>query len=63
MVRASGRLALDWDKSLIFLEPRKLSPDLDHAFGTMLEHSDGMQTYTFRGKPRTVIYRKSPVTG
>lgn len=60
---ANATVALNWDKSLIFLEPRKLSPDLDRAFGAMLAHTQGRETYTFRGKPRTVIYRKSPVTG
>lgn len=56
-------VALNWDKTLIFLEPRKLSPDLDRAFGTMLAHTQGRETYTFRGKARTVIYRKSPLSG
>lgn len=60
---ANAIVALDWDKTLIFLEPRKLSPDLDRAFGAMLAHTQGTETYAFRGKPRTVIYRKSPVTG
>lgn len=55
-------VGINWDKSLIFLEPRTLSPDLDRAFGTMLAHTQGRETYTFRGKTRTVIYRKSPVT-
>lgn len=55
-------VGINWDKSLIFLEPRALSPDLDRAFGEMLAHNEGRETYTFRGKTRTVIYRKSPVT-
>ena len=55
-------VGINWDNSLIFLEPRTLSPDLDRAFGAMLAHTQGRETYTFRGKTRTVIYRKSPVT-
>lgn len=60
---AHAIVALNWDKTLIFLEPRRLSPDLNRAFGAMLAHTQGRETYTFRGKPRIVIYRKSPVTG
>lgn len=60
---SSAVIGLNWDKSLIFLEPRKLSPDLDRAFGTMLAHTRGQETYVFRGKARTVLYRKSTVTG
>lgn len=56
-------IALNWDKNLIFLEPRKVSRDLDRAFGTMLAHTQGKQTYVFRGKTRTVLYRKSNITG
>lgn len=56
-------IGLNWDKRLIFLEPRKMSPDLDRAFGTMLTHTHGVETYVFRGRTRTVLYRKSNVTG
>lgn len=59
---ANAIIGLNWDASLIFLEPRKISPDLDRAFGAMLAHTRGVETYTFRDKSRTVIYRKSLVT-
>lgn len=60
---SNALVALNWDKSLIFLEPRKVSRDLDRAFSSMLAHSEGRQTYTFRGQKRSVLYRKSTVTG
>ena len=56
-------IALNWDRALIFLRPRKVSPDLDRAFGEMLAHTQGKVTYAFRGKARTVLYRKSNITG
>lgn len=59
----SGLVGINWDKSLIFLQPRTLSPEMDRAFGDMLAHTHGTITYTFRGQSRTVIYRKSTVTG
>jgi hypothetical protein len=33
------------------------------AFTEMLANSVGTVTYSFRGRQRTVLYRKSPVTG
>lgn len=33
------------------------------AFTEMLATSEGTVTYTFRGRSRTVLCRKSPVTG
>lgn len=56
-------VALNWDPSLIFLRPRTLSPALDRAFGTMLAHEEGRETYVFRNRSRTVLYRRSAVTG
>ncbi len=56
-------LALVWDPQLIFLEPMKEeSPSLKRAFSEMLTRDEGQVEYEFRGTPRTVIYRKSPVT-
>lgn len=60
---SSAVIALNWDTRLIFLQPRKLSSDLDRAFGTMLAHTHGEETYVFQGKARTILYRKSTVTG
>jgi hypothetical protein len=59
---SNGIVALNWDKTLIFLQPRKVSADLDRAFGAMLAHAEGRETYVFRGKARTVLYRKSNIT-
>lgn len=56
-------IALNWDKTLIFLKPRSMSRDLDRAFGEMLAGTHGVETYVFRGRRRTVLYRKSNVTG
>lgn len=56
-------VGINWDPKQIFLEARKLSPDIDRAFGTMLEHDSGVESYTHRGTTRTVVYRKSSYTG
>lgn len=55
-------MALDWDQKLIFRDPRDLGEEVDRAFSEMLKHEQGTVTYTFRGKPRTVLYKKSPIT-
>lgn len=57
-------VGLNWNPELIFLEPQKEGdPSLSRAFDYMLARDQGTVSYTFRGKPRTVIFRKSPVTG
>lgn len=57
-------IALVWDPQLIFFEPRKSGdPDLIRAFNIMLAQEHGSVHYTFRGRERSVIFRKSPVTG
>lgn len=60
---ASPLLALAWDPGLIFTSPKQLGPEVDRAFTEMLSKSDGVVKYTFRGKLRTVVFRKSAVTG
>lgn len=60
---AHALVALNWDPALIFLRPRTISPALDRAFGNMLAHEEGRETYVFRNRSRTVLYRKSAVTG
>lgn len=56
--------ALNSDSSLIFTEPMKLGDEgMRRAFTEMLSNQQGVVTYTFRGIRRTVLYRKSPVTG
>lgn len=55
--------ALNSESNLIFTEPRTLSPELRRAFGEMLSREEGLVRYRFRGRLRTVLYRKSPVSG
>lgn len=56
--------AIHSDPSLIFTEPMQLGDEaMRRAFQEILSRTEGTVTYTFRGAPRTMIYRKSPVTG
>jgi hypothetical protein len=56
--------ALNSDPALIFTEPMKLGDEgMRNAFTEMLAHPEGSVTYTFQGRERTMLYRKSPVTG
>jgi hypothetical protein len=55
-------LALEWDESLIFVEPKKLSPEVSAAFDEMLSKEEGGIRYQYLGQMRTVLYRKSDVT-
>lgn len=59
---ANALVGVNWDPKQIMLEPRRMSPELDRAFGEMLKHDSGVETYPHRGKYRTVVYVKSPVT-
>lgn len=60
---ATPLLGLVWDPSLILVEPKKLGKEVDRAFTEMLSNEQGVVTYTFRGRSRKVLYRKSPLTG
>ncbi|HSQ32265.1 MAG TPA: hypothetical protein VLN49_20560 [Gemmatimonadaceae bacterium] len=56
--------ALQDDPAQIFLDPYALGePELERAITEMLARNEGVVTYRFRGKRRTVLYRKSAVTG
>ena len=56
--------ALNSDPSLIFTEPMKLGDEgMKAAFTEMLTRDEGTVAYTFRGHRRTVLYRKSGMTG
>jgi hypothetical protein len=60
---AQPLVALVWDPQLVFLEPMKeKNESLKGAFKEMLAKGQGTVTYEYRGRMRTVIYRKSPVT-
>jgi len=60
---ATPRLALVWDEGLIFTNPKELGPEVDRAFTEMLSKDHGVVRYTFRDTQRTVVFRKSAVTG
>lgn len=63
-IDSAGLGAVHSDSTLIFTEPIKLGDEgMRRAFREMLSGHDGVVVYTFRGGPRTVLYRKSPVTG
>jgi len=60
---AEPLVALVWDPQLVFLEPMKeKNESLRRAFKEMLAKGQGVVTYGFRGRTRTIIYRRSPVT-
>lgn len=57
-------MGLDWDASLIFTDPTRLGQqDISLAFRDMLSRREGVASYSFRGKRRTVLFRHSPLTG
>ena len=56
--------ALNSDPTLIFTEPMKLGDEgMRKAFAEMLSRHEGSVTYSFQGRERTMLYRKSPITG
>lgn len=56
--------AIHSDPAMIFAAPMKLGDaGMRRAFEKMLAGQQGAVSYEFRGSPRTVLYRKSPVTG
>jgi hypothetical protein len=56
--------ALNSDPNLIFTEPMKLGDEgMRAAFTEILRQHEGTVIYNFRGQRRTVLYRRSPVTG
>lgn len=56
--------ALHSDSTLIFTEPMELGDEgMRRAFTRILDGEEGAVSYTFRGAPRTVLYRRSRVTG
>jgi len=55
-------IALHSDPSNIFVEPSKISPELDAVGRKMIENESGVQTYTYRGKARTMLFVRSKLT-
>jgi hypothetical protein len=63
-IDSTPRGAIHSDPAMVFTEPMRLGDEgMRKAFTEMLANSEGAVTYTFRGRQRTVLYRKSPVTG
>jgi hypothetical protein len=57
-------VGLHADPEIIFLQPlEEDDPELQRAILEIIGHEEGEVTYTFRGTRRTVLYRRSPVTG
>lgn len=56
--------ALQNDPAEVFLDPYALGePELERAITEMLTRDEGVVRYRYRGKRRTVLYRKSAVSG
>ncbi len=56
-------LALVWDPGLVFVSPKDLGPEVDKAFAEMLTKKEGVVRYVFREKQRTVVFRRSTLSG
>lgn len=56
---------LVWDRDLIFVDPTKLpgEEDFSRAIKEMMSKAQGINSYIFRGRQRTVLFRRSAVTG
>ena len=59
---ANGITALHSDPANIFNDALKV-PELKAALQHMIATDSGVQTYAFKGKTRTVLYRHSTLTG
>lgn len=62
-IDGTGKIAIHSDASNLFVEPRRMSPALAKVGDEMLSHDSGTMTYSFRGAERTIVYRKSAVSG
>lgn len=60
---ATPLLALEWDPQLIFADPFSLGPEIRAVFEYMLSRDEGSVRYRWAGRWRTVIFRRSAVTG
>ncbi len=56
-------VGLNWDPAVIFADPMKLGSEVSTAFKEMLTKDEGSVEYTFRGKKRTVLFKKSARMG
>lgn len=62
-INGSGVIAIHSDPTNVLVEPAKMSPVLRTVTQAMLSRDQGTQTYEYRGRARTVIFRRSNVTG
>ncbi|HVS46345.1 MAG TPA: cache domain-containing protein, partial [Verrucomicrobiae bacterium] len=62
-IDAHGITALHSDPTNIFNDAAKMSPELKRAITHMLATDSGVENYSYKGKARTVVYRKSTLTG
>ncbi|MFN7145280.1 MAG: hypothetical protein ACK4YP_16020, partial [Myxococcota bacterium] len=60
---AEQRLALTWDAQHLLRAAEELGPELQRAMTEMQANDAGTLRYNFREGPRTVVYRRSEVTG
>lgn len=60
---AEERVALHPDSPKIFVRAEAFGPEVQRAFGEMRERGEGFVRYTYEDRPRTLIYRRSDVTG
>ncbi len=61
---AQPLVGLHRDPETIFLRPlEEGDPALSAAIRQIIEGEEGMVSYRFQGRERTVLYRRSPVTG
>lgn len=60
---ATPLLALEWDPQLIFVDPFSLGQDIREVFEYMLSLDEGTVRYRWTAEWRTVIFRRSTVTG
>ncbi|HZY98579.1 MAG TPA: cache domain-containing protein [Candidatus Baltobacteraceae bacterium] len=62
-IDGTGKIAIHSDATNVFVEPRKMSPALAKVGDEMLANDSGTMTYSFRGAQRSIVFRKSSVSG
>lgn len=62
---AQSLKGLNWDPGLIFVDPTRIpgQEDFARAARDMMTRTEGIESYIFRGRQRTVMFRRSAVTG
>ncbi len=60
---ADERLALHSDTEKLFLRAGELGPVVEKAFDDIQARKEGTISYTLEDRPRTVVFRRSEVTG